>query len=170
MRCLLLTVGLLIASLSCDAVVQADQAPEQVTGETLPAPIVITAELVEAHHAFQLAQLRWQKYRFVELPRQRQLLDDQVRLAESEVRVLRRRLRDYRPFLQVGRYSPVRTAAENNRLSLQAVEQNARQLKNEQINLMRYSWQNSQLYQLDVLRTAARVRAIMTAAQVTRDP
>ena len=166
MRYLLLVVGLLVAF---PFAIQADELSETVVGEAASAPIArtpkLTPELVEAHHAYQLAQLRWQQYRFVELPRQRQLLDGQVRLLGSELSVLKRRLRDYRPFLLTGRYSPVLTSVENNRLALQATEQQLKLLKNEQLNLMRYSRQNAQLYQLDVLRTAARVRQIVAEAQ-----
>ena len=168
MRTLFFSTSLLIACLSwLTHGVQAEEFAEQVAGEAVANPVVITPELVEAHHAYQLAQLRWQQYRFVELPRQRQLLDAQVRLGESEAKVVKRRLRDYRPFLQVGRYSPVRPAAENDSLALQAAEQQLKLLKNERINLMRYSRQNAQLYQLDVLRTAARVREVLADAQVT---
>lgn len=160
MRTMLWAVGLLIALLVTPVVQAAEEKPEPVAGEPLPAPIVLTPELIEAHHDYQLAQLRLQKYRFQELPRQRQLLDQQVRLAESELRLLRRRVRDYRPFLQVGRYSPARTAAENDRLALLTVEQELELLRTERINLMRFSRQNRQLYELDVLRTAAKVLAI----------
>ncbi|NOZ38753.1 MAG: hypothetical protein GXP24_00830 [Planctomycetes bacterium] len=161
MRYSILAIGLFTSWLAYSAAAYA----EEVASETTSAPITITPELVEAHHAYQLAQLRWQRYRFAELPRQRQRLDDQVRLLESELQVLKRRLRDYRPFLQVGRYSPVRTAAENNRLALQATEQQLKLLKHERIHLMRFSHQNTRLYQLDVLRTAARVRQIVAEAQ-----
>ena len=147
------------------SVVRAAEVSEEVAGGALPAPIVVTPELVEAHHAYQLAQLRLQQYRFVELPRQRQLLDGQVQLSESGIRVLRRRLRDYRPFLQVGRYSPVRTAAENDRLALEAAELELKLLRTERINLMRFSRQQSQLRQLEVLRTAIRVQQLMAVAE-----
>ncbi len=161
MRYSILTVGLLTSWLAYSAATCA----EEVSNETVASSITITPELVEAHHAYQLAQLRWQQYRFAELPRQRQLLSGQVSLLESELQVLKRRLRDYRPFLQVGRYSPVRTAAENDRLALQTAEQQLKLLKHERINLLRFSRQNSQLKQLDVLRAAARVRQIVAEAQ-----
>ena len=143
----------------------AQEATEEVAGKPLPAPIVITPELVEAHQAYQLAQLRWQQYRFVHLPRQRQLLDDRLHFGEAELQVLKRRQRDYRPFLQVGRYSPVETAAEDNALALLVAEQDVRKLRLDRINLMRYSRHEARQYQLDVLRTAARVRQVMAAAQ-----
>ena len=178
MRTLLLAAGVLALGLLGSAYVLASEeivqeAPDAVVARpvvvtpelpvvvTPKLPVVVTPELIEAHHAYQLAQLRWQQYRFVELPRQRRFLDDQVRLSESAIRVLERRLRDYRPLLLAGRYSPVRTAAENDRLTLQSTKQALRQLKTERINLMRYSRQNAQLYRLDVLRHAARVRQVM---------
>lgn len=166
MRCLILAVAMLSAF---PVTLQAEEPQGDVVREATTAPITrtpkLTPELIEAHHAYRLAQLRWQQYRFVELPRQRQLLDGQVRLLDSELSVLKRRQRDYRPFLQVGRYSPVRTAAENDRIAQQAGELQLRQLKDERINLMRYSRQNAQLYQLEVLRTAARVRQIVAEAK-----
>ena len=165
MRALFFTAGL-IASLSTGS---AAKAAEEVVGEPVAAPIAITpeitpeitSEIIEAHHAYQLALLRWQQYRFVELPRQRQMLDGQSRLLDSEISILKRRQRDYRPSLRAGRHSPLLTDAENNRLVLQVTEQRLKLLKNEQINLMRYSRQNAQLYQLDVLRAAARVRQLV---------
>lgn len=164
-RVFVFAATLLLVCCTTPLVAQEAETSEQVSGEKLPSPMVVTPELIEAHHAYQLAQLRLQQYRFVELPRQRQLLNNQVRQSEAEIRVLRRRVRDYRPFLQVGRYSPARTAAENDRLALLAVEQQLKLLRTERINLMRYSRQNSQLYQLDVLRTAARVLELSAAAQ-----
>ncbi len=158
MRTWILSAGLVVLLLSYSAVTSAE---EIAVGKVIPAPIAITSEIIEAHHAYQLALLRWQQYRFVELPRQRQMLDGQARLFDTEISVLKRRQRDYRPFLLAGRYSPVRTDAENNRLALQVTEQRLKLLKNEQINLMRYSRQNAQLYQLDVLRAAARVRQLV---------
>jgi len=137
---------------------------ENVVGEIVAQPILVTHELAEAYRGYQLAQLRWQQYRFVDLPRQRQQLDGQVRLLEAEIQVLRRRARDYRPFLQVGRYSPVRTAAENDRLSLLATEQALRFARDEQTNLMRYSRQTAQWFQLEVLRAATEVKQQLAKA------
>ena len=172
MRTLILSAGLLGLLLTHSLSASAQETPEVVVGEVIATPIaaqlVITPELIEAHHAHQLALLRWQQYRFVELPRQRQLLDGQARMLDSHISVLRRRQRDYRPFLRVGDYSPVRTAAENNGLALQSTELQRKLLKDEQINLMRYSRQNGQLYQLDVKRTAARVRQIVAEMRKTQ--
>ncbi len=174
MRCLILAVAMFVAF---PFFLQAEETPEEVVGEAVPTPIAmtpkltpeltpkLTPELIEAYHAYQLAQLRWQQYRFVELPRQRQLLDGQVRLLDSELSILKSRQGNYRPFLQVGRNSLVRTVAENSRLMLLATEQEMQLLKDERINFMRYSRQNAHLYQLEVLRTAARVRQIVAEAQ-----
>ncbi|MEM8945708.1 MAG: hypothetical protein AAGD11_11035 [Planctomycetota bacterium] len=159
---------LLSASLSIAAEVKAQEI-DQVERRPEPAPLVLTPELIDAHREYQLAQLRWQKYRFQEQPRQRKLLDQQVGLAEAEIRVLRRRIRDYRPFLQVGRYSPARTAAENDRLALLATEQELRLLRDERINQMRYRRQTNQLYQLEVLRTAAKVLAVQRSQREPAD-
>ncbi len=163
MRSLLFGLGLMIVSLPQSSAVGSE---EEVATAPLPPAVVITPELVEAHYQFQLAQLRLQQYRHVELPRYRKLLDSQVRLSESEIQVLQRRVRDYRPFLQVGRYSPVRTAAENDRLALQATEAQLQQLRDQRLNLMRYSRQQSQLYQLEVLRAAARIQQVMNQSVV----
>lgn len=166
MRTMLFGAVLFVASVAAPQSSQAEEVEtEVVQGEALPAPIVLTPELIEAHHAYQFAQLRWQQYRFQELPQKRQLLDQQIRSSEAAIQVLKRRIRDYRPFLQVGRYSPVRTAAENDRLALLTVEQELKLLRTQRINLMRFQRQNSQLYQLDVLRTASRVLQLSAEAQ-----
>ena len=106
---------------------------------------MLTVELIQAHLEYQQAKLRRHEYRFVSLPRQRRQLDNQIRLAEAEIAVLKRRLRDYRPFLRVGEYSPVRTAAESHQLSLIAAEQRLEQLKNDRIGLDRLTRQRNEL-------------------------
>lgn len=150
-----------VLSLVCFNVVDA---AAQDNVEALSTPqIVLTSELVAAHRAVELATLRWQQYRFATLPQQRRQLDAAVRSSEAEIQILQRRLRDYRPFLQTGRYSPVRTAAESHRLALLASEQKLAQLKEQRIALMRYTRQNAQLYQLDILQAATRLAAIQRA-------
>ncbi len=144
----------------CVSVGELARAEEAVVGVPVGSTVstqVVTLELIQAHREYQLAKLRRHEYRFATLPRERRQLDDHVRLTEAEIAVLRRRLRDYRPFLQVGQYSPVRTAAENHQLALVGAEQRLRQLKNEQIGLLRFTRQNNQLYQLDVLHAATRL-------------
>jgi len=136
------------------------QAEETVVGvpvvQTIPTQIV-TLELIQAHQEYQLAKLRRQEYRFVTLPRQRRNLDNQIRFAKAEIVVMQRRLRDFRPFLRVGDYSAVRTAAEEHRLGLLVAEQRLQQLKGERLGLMRLTRQQNQLYQLEVLHAATRL-------------
>jgi len=126
---------------------------------------VLTVELIQAHQEYQLAKLRRHEYRFVTLPRHRRQLDDQVRLAEAEIAVLQRRLRDYRPFLRVGHYSPVRTFAESHSLALISAEQRLQQLKDERLGLFRLTRQHNQLYQLDVLQAATRLALARQAVE-----
>ncbi len=164
MRFSLLVVGwLLVCFNSIEAL--AGEKPESVVAERSVPQIVVTSELVAAHRAVVEAKLRWQQYRFATLPQQRRQLDATVRSSEAEIQILHRRLKDYRPFLQTGRYSPVRTAAESYRLTLLASEQKLAQLKEQRIALMRYSRQNSQLYQLDILQATARLTAIRSLSQ-----
>ncbi len=124
---------------------------------------IVTPELVEAHHALLSARMQAQRYQFVTLPHERRSLDEQIKFASAEIKVLKRRLRDYRPFLRVGEYSPVRTAAESHRLALLAAEQRLRVLKDERIALMRLSRQQHQLNNLEVLHAAARLAALRNA-------
>jgi len=118
---------------------------------------VVTLELIDAHREYQAAKLRMHEYRFVALPQQRRLLEQEAKSTEAEVALLKRRLRDYEPFLRVGDYSPVRTAAESHRLALLSAGQRLQQIKAEQRALMRLRRQQGQLYQLDVLRAATRM-------------
>ena len=118
---------------------------------------IVTVDLIRAHREYQLAKLRMHEYRYVALPRQRRDLDDQINSTKAEIAVLRRRLRDYRPFLQVGQYSPARTAAENHQLGLIAAEQRLRQLQDDRLGLFRLTRQNNQIYRLDVLEAATRL-------------
>ncbi len=140
---------LTVALLSFTSAVRAE---EQAAGQ-----LVLTPELVEAQYALQLARLQVREYQFVTLPAERHALDDQVELAKTEIQVLSRRLRDYEPFLRVGEYSPVRTAAESHSLSLVVAEQRLRQLQDARINLMRSSRQQYTLYNLQVLHAITRV-------------
>lgn len=126
---------------------------------------IVTLELIQAHQEYQLAKLRMHEYRFVTLPQQRRNLEDQIKFAKAEIAVLNRRLRDYRPFLRVGEFSPVRTFAEDRRLALVDVEQRLGRLKNERIGLLRLTRQQNQLYQLDVLRAATRLALARRAVE-----
>ncbi len=125
--------------------------------ETSAVGQLASLDLIDAHREYQAAKLRMLEYRFVTLPQQRRLLDQQAKLAEAEIAMLRGRIRDYQPFLRVGEYSPVRTAAENHQLALLAAEQQLRQTKDDRRALSRLRRQQGQLYQLDVLRAATRL-------------
>ena len=133
----------------------AARAEEKVEGRPVIAP-----ELVAAHHALQSARQQAHEYQFVALPAARRSLDEQRRLAALEIRILRGRLRDYRPFLRVGEYSPVRTAAESHHLSLVASESRLRRLRDEQIALMRSSRQQLRIYNLEMLHAATQLADI----------
>ena len=118
---------------------------------------VIAPELVEAYYALQSARLQVHEYQFVTLPATRRALDQEQRLAQAEIQILSGRLRDYRPFLRVGQYSPVRTAAESHQLSLLAAEGRLQQLQDERIVLMRSSRKQYTLLNLEVLHAVARL-------------
>jgi hypothetical protein len=93
----------------------------------------------------------------------RQALADATAQTRLELAVLNRRLVDYRPFLRVGDYSPVRTAAENDFLTRHLTAQRHKQLQEADLALMRYSGEADELYQYDVLRAAVRVYAARAA-------
>jgi len=126
---------------------------------------IVTVELIQAHREYQLAKLRMHEYRFVTLPRQRRNLAEQIKFTEAEIAVLHRRLRDYRPFLRVGEFSPVRTAVQEHRLALVDAEQQLGRLKDERLGLLRLTRQHSQLYQLDVLQAATRLALARRAVE-----
>ena len=134
-------------------------AHEAVEGEPVAAR-VITTDLVEAEYAYELAKLSIQQYRQVTLLQQRRQLDEQIQLARREMRLLERSLRDYRPFLQAGEFSPVRTAADSHELALLVVQSHYRQLRDARINQMRYTRQNYQLLRLEVLKAATRLAEV----------
>ena len=144
---------LAVAVFSClliNANVTRAEEAEEVQGR-----LVITPELVEAHIAYKAAQARVRNYQHVVLPNARRGLNEQIRLAETEIAILNRRLRDYRPFLRVGEYSPVRTAAESNLLALRAAQGRLRQLKDDRIALMRTTRQQYDFQNLEIVRAAA---------------
>lgn len=120
-------------------------------------PAAITPELVAAHHAYRQAKLNLHQYRFVAQPEKRRQLNDQIALAEAEIDLLKRRLRDYRPFLEVDEFSPVETAAESHQLALLEAQQRLRRLKRDKLALLRLNRQSNELYRLDVLHAAARL-------------
>ena len=129
-------------------------------GEEVEGRPVVTPELVAAQHALVTARRQARDYQFVTLPLARRALDEQKRLAALEISILRGRLRDYRPFLRVGEYSPVRTAAESHYLAMVAAEGRLRQLHDEQVALMRSSRQQLRLYHLEVLHAATELADI----------
>jgi hypothetical protein len=128
--------------------------------EEVESRITISSELVAAQHSLLLARRQAHDYQFVTLPAARRALDEHKRLATLEIQILRGRLYDYRPFLRVGEYSPVRTAAESHLLSLVAVEGRLRTLRDDRIALMRSSRQQQRLYSLEVLHAAAQLAEI----------
>ncbi|MDZ4659745.1 MAG: hypothetical protein SH868_19395 [Bythopirellula sp.] len=123
----------------------------------------LTPELADAYREYALARQQLIRYRQVTLPTKRQAVADATQQTQWELAVLNRRLADYRPFLAVGDYSPVRTAAENDFLNRNATAQRLRQLQDDDIALMRFSGETDELYQYDVLRAALRVRAAQAA-------
>ena len=146
MRFLLLAGLVLVSSVTSSQVF----AEEEIRGQ-----LVITPELVDAHIALKAAQARVRNYQHVVLPNAQRRLNEQIRLTQTEIGVLRGRLRDYRPFLRVGEYSPVRTAAESHLLSLVAAEQRLNQLRDDRIALMRTTRQQYDFYNLEIVRAAA---------------
>jgi hypothetical protein len=152
MRFLLLALILVLSlPLACHA-------QEPVTGYAL------TPELVDAYRDYAIARQQLIYYRQVTLPMKRQMVSDATAQTKLEIAVLNRRLNDYQPFLAVGDYSPVRTAAEDVLLTRNAAAQRLRQLQDADLALMRYSGENDELYQYDVLRAVVRVRAAQAAA------
>ena len=149
MRCL---IACLIVFCSCLSDVRAE---EEIRGR-----VVITSELVEAHIAYKAAQARVRNYQHVVLPQARRALDEQIRLTETEISVLRGRLRDYRRFLRVGEYSPARTAAEGHLLALVDAEQRLRKLKDDRIALMRTTRQQFDMQNLEIVRAAAHLAEV----------
>jgi hypothetical protein len=128
-----------------------------------PAAVVLTPELVDAYRDYALARQQLIEYRQVTLPMKRQALADVSAQTRLELAVLNRRLGDYRPFLRVGDYSPVRTAAENDFLTRNLTAQQLKQLQEADLALMRYSGEADELYQYDVLRAAVQVYAARAA-------
>lgn len=145
----ILTVAILSCLVTSATAARAEE-QEEVEGRLL-----ITPELVEAHIAYKAAQARVRNYQHVALPQARRGLNEQIRLAETEIAILNRRLRDYRRFLRVGEYSPVRTAAESHLLALRAAEGRLRLLKDDRIALMRTTRQQYDFQNLEIVRAAA---------------
>jgi hypothetical protein len=152
MGCLLSALCLMLSlSIACHA-------QEPVTGYAL------TPELVDAYRDYAIARQKLIYYRQVTLPMQRQMVSDATAQTKLELAVLNRRLTDYVPFLAVGDYSPVRTAAENDLMTRNLVAQRLRQLQDADLGIMRFSGESDELYQYDVLRAVVRVRAAQVAA------
>ena len=131
--------------------------------ETVATGWRLTPELVDAYREYAIARQQLIHYRQVTLPLKRQTIADAMGQTQLEIAVLNRRLTDYQPFLAVGDYSPVRTAAENDLLTRNVAAQRLRQLQDADIALMRFSGESDELYQYDVLRAALQVRAAHAA-------
>ncbi|MCA9232224.1 MAG: hypothetical protein KDA57_16370 [Planctomycetales bacterium] len=165
MRYLLaMALSAILANLSAHSLYAQEPVVGEPVVESAPGQ-VLTVELIEAHQQYQLAKLRQHEYRFVTLPRVRRQLDDQIKATAAEIAVFQRRLRDYRPFLQVGHNSPVRTAVESHYLALVGAQQRLTQLRDERSGLNRLTRQNNQLYQLEVLKAATRLALARKAVE-----
>lgn len=127
--------------------------------------LILDQQWLAAYQDYRQAYFHMQQYRHTVLPEQRRFLDEQIELTEKEIEVLRRRLRDYRPFLRVDEYSPVRTAAESYELELLAAEQSLRHLKDKRIALMRTKLATYRHYQLEALEAAQRLLAIQRSLE-----
>ncbi len=126
--------------------------------------VPLTPELVEAYRDLAIARQRLVHYRQVIQPQKQQALEDAIRLSAAEIAVLQRRLVDYEPFLAVGDYSAVRSAAEYDWLALISEQQNLRELRDKEIAQMRFRGETDDLYVYDVLRAAMRVRVAYASA------
>ena len=158
--CLSLLAPCLLWLLSIGTTVcAAEPAALQIGGTTL------TPELVSAYRDLAVARQRLVNYRQSTLPQQRQDLQDATHMLSLRAQILRRRLADYEPFLAVGDYSPVRTAAENDWLELRHTEQRLQQVREQELTQMRQSGTCDDLYVYDVLLAALRVRAASSSPQ-----
>ncbi len=117
-------------------------------------PAANSQSLIEAQLALQHAQYRLHQYRYVDYPGRRRELDDAVKLAEAEIKLLDRRILHYRPLRTVGRYSPTITAEQNYRHQLLETKQRLRQLKAERTDHWRYHAARCRLLELEVLQAA----------------
>ncbi len=161
MRFYSLVVGFCIASFSTGAVDIYAQQSNAARSSTLR---VVSPQLIEVYRSWQLAQIELRQYRFVELPRQRRWLDDQITLAEVQARELHRRVQDYRPALQFrSDNTPIRNAAENYRLELLATQQHLQRLKNQRIQLWRIAREEYRIRSLQVTVEATRFIALRNA-------
>ncbi len=126
--------------------------------------VTLTPELVNAYHELAIARQRLIYHRQVSLPQQQRALEDASRLSAAQILVLRRRLVDYEPFLAVGDYSAVRSAAEYDWLSLLSEQRKLRELREQELAEMQFRGEKDDLYVYDILRAAMRIRAAYAAS------
>lgn len=125
-------------------------------------------EVLAAYLDYATARQNLIEYRQVVVPRERQSVADASEITAAQIRILQRRLADYRPFLAVGEYSPVRTAAENDALALKVAGQNLRHLQDARIAQMRFAGNPDRLYQQQLLLAAYRLQSLL--AVTTGEP
>jgi hypothetical protein len=156
MKMRLLVAGLVIATFCSAARAQQPQP----RGAALP-----SREWLAAYADYLAARNQANNFRWVALPQIRQGLANEQKLVDQEIAVLERRVAAYGQFLLVGEYSPAYTAAENYALALAEARQRRDLLRRDRIALMRTAPQQSQLHQIELVRSAMTLRALSTPAE-----
>jgi hypothetical protein len=125
-------------------------------------------EIAEARRELQLAKIEFRDYWHVEYPRIRRHLDAQIQLTEAEIRIIKERLRMYRPFDRFSTGSAVSWALQDLRMCLLAAELRLRDLWAERSNFIRFRTPEWRILEARVHDARWRVAELEAAAEQAR--
>jgi hypothetical protein len=125
-------------------------------------------EIAAARRELKLAKLEFRDYWHVEYPRVRRHLDAQIQLTEAEVRVIKERIRMYRPFDRFSTGSAVSWALQDLWMCLQAAELRLRDLRAERSNFIRFRTPEWRILEARVHDARWRVAELEAAAEQAR--
>ena len=126
------------------------------------------SEIAAARLELKWAKLEFRDYWQIEYARLRRHLDAQVRLTEEEVRLLKERLRMYRPFDRFSTGSAVQWSVQNLRMCLLDAELRLQDLWAERSNLIRLRTPEWRILEARVQDARFRVAELERAAENAR--
>jgi hypothetical protein len=127
-------------------------------------------ERAAARRDLEIAKLELRHYLQVEYPRQKRHLDAQIQLTEAEVRALRDRLREYRPFDRFSTGGALFVTIQDARMCLLDAELRLDDLRAERNHLIRFHSDQWRLLEIRAYEARARVAELERGDEILPPP
>jgi hypothetical protein len=136
----------------------------------LPAQESVESDRFAARRDLEFAKIDLRHYLQVEYPRQKRHLDAQIQLTEAEVRTLRDRLREYRPFNKFSTGGALVYAIQDVRMCLLDAELRLDDLRAERSHLIRFHSDQWRLLEMRAFEARARVAELERSEELVPPP